>query len=103
MGGKFVDMGRQWRLGSACDGEGGVLITPLFILVCRRVVGVREVLLWVDDDEVLGDEEMMAYIKKQQAKKLATGVSQADLDEMLRFPEPIPPANPSSPAGTCLE
>ena len=53
----------------------------------------------VDEDELLGDEEMMAYIKKQHAKKLATGVSQADLDEMLRFPEPIAPANPASPAG----
>jgi dual specificity tyrosine-phosphorylation-regulated kinase 2/3/4 len=56
----------------------------------------------VDEDEVLGDEEMMAYIKKQQAKKLAAGVSQAELDEMLRFPEPIAPGNPTSPAGMYL-
>lgn len=54
----------------------------------------------IDEDELLGDEEMMQYIKKQQAKKLASGASQADLDEMLRFPEPIPPAPPLSPAGT---
>lgn len=53
----------------------------------------------VDEDELLGDEEMLQYIKKQQAKKLASGASQADLDEMLRFPEPIPPAAPASPAG----
>lgn len=53
----------------------------------------------VDEDELLGDEEMMQYIKKQQAKKLASGANQADLDEMLRFPEPIPPASPLSPAG----
>ena len=53
----------------------------------------------VDEDELLGDEEMMQYIKKQQAKKLANGASQADLDEMLRFPEPIPPVSAVSPAG----
>ncbi|GJE97061.1 dual specificity protein kinase domain-containing protein [Phanerochaete sordida] len=52
----------------------------------------------IDEDELLGDEEMMQYIKKQQAKKLASGASQAVLDEMLRFPEPIPPASPLSPA-----
>lgn len=52
----------------------------------------------VDEDELLGDEEMLQYIKKQQAKKLASGASQADLDEMLRFPEPIPPGAPASPA-----
>ena len=53
----------------------------------------------VDEDEILGDEEMMQYIKKQQAKKLASGANQADLDNMLRFPEPIEPAAPVSPAG----
>ncbi|OSX65002.1 hypothetical protein POSPLADRAFT_1065025 [Postia placenta MAD-698-R-SB12] len=40
---------------------------------------------------------MLQYIRRQQAKKLATGASQEDLDALLRFPEPIPPAAPLSP------
>ncbi|KAF9514477.1 hypothetical protein BS47DRAFT_873226 [Hydnum rufescens UP504] len=51
-----------------------------------------------DDDEALADEEMTQYIKRQQARKLANGVKKEELDEMLRFPEPIPPVSPSSPA-----
>lgn len=47
----------------------------------------------------MGDEEMMQYIKRQHAKKLASGVSQEDLDAMLKFPEPIPPAPAVTPAG----
>ncbi|KAG6849418.1 hypothetical protein H0H93_008664 [Arthromyces matolae] len=53
----------------------------------------------VDEDEVLGDEEMFQYIRRQQAKKLAAGASQDELDELLQFPDPLPPASPSSP--TC--
>ena len=45
---------------------------------------------------MLGDEEMMGYIRRQQAKKLANGAKKEDLDELLRFPEPIPPAPPMS-------
>ncbi|KAH9946387.1 uncharacterized protein BXZ73DRAFT_36846 [Epithele typhae] len=51
----------------------------------------------VDEEELLGDEEMMQYIKRQQAKKLQSGSTQEDLDAMLRFPEPIPPAAALSP------
>ncbi|KAG8926030.1 hypothetical protein FRC01_009429 [Tulasnella sp. 417] len=51
----------------------------------------------VDEDELLGDEEMMAYIKRTQARRLASGARQEDLDEMLKFPEPSPPIPPSSP------
>ncbi|EJF62485.1 kinase-like protein [Dichomitus squalens LYAD-421 SS1] len=51
----------------------------------------------VDEEELLGDEEMMQYIKRQQAKKLQNGSSQEDLEAMLRFPEPIPPAPVLSP------
>ena len=47
----------------------------------------------------VGDEEMMHYIRRQQAKKLAAGATQEELDELLKFPEPIPPATPSSPTG----
>lgn len=53
----------------------------------------------VDEDELLGDEEMMAYIRRTQARKLASGARKEDLDEMLRFPEPLPPLPPSTP--TC--
>ncbi|KAI0362771.1 hypothetical protein OH77DRAFT_1467846 [Trametes cingulata] len=51
----------------------------------------------IDEEELLGDEEMMQYIKRQHAKKLQNGTSQEDLDAMLRFPEPIPPAPAMSP------
>ena len=56
----------------------------------------------MDDEELLGDEEMMQYIKRQQAKKLQSGSTQEDLDAMLRFPEPIPPVPPKSPHGTFI-
>lgn len=53
----------------------------------------------VDDDERLADEEMMAYIRRQQQKKLNAGTSQIDLDKLLEFPEPIAPTTPLSPSG----
>jgi dual specificity tyrosine-phosphorylation-regulated kinase 2/3/4 len=53
----------------------------------------------VDEEELLGDEEMMMYIRRQHAKKLAAGATQQELDDMLKFPEPIPPASPSTPSG----
>jgi dual specificity tyrosine-phosphorylation-regulated kinase 2/3/4 len=52
----------------------------------------------IDEEELLGDEEMMHYIRRQQAKKMATGATQEELDELLRFPEPLGPGRPSSPA-----
>ncbi|KAK7466914.1 serine/threonine protein kinase, CMGC, dual-specificity [Stygiomarasmius scandens] len=52
----------------------------------------------VDDEEVMGDEEMMQYIKRQHAKKLQNGATQEELDELLRFPEPLPPGTPLSPS-----
>ena len=51
----------------------------------------------IDEDEILGDEEMMAYIKRQQARKLANGAKKEELDELLKFPEPITPVSPMSP------
>ncbi|KAK7023804.1 CMGC/DYRK/DYRK2 protein kinase [Favolaschia claudopus] len=51
----------------------------------------------VDDEEALGDEEMMHYIRRQQAKKMAAGATQEELDELLKFPEPKPPGTPSTP------
>ena len=55
----------------------------------------------VDDEELLGDEEMLNYIRRQQAKKLSAGATQEELDELLRFPEPLPPGTPASPSGQC--
>ncbi|KAJ7490045.1 hypothetical protein B0H11DRAFT_1051727 [Mycena galericulata] len=51
----------------------------------------------VDDEEAQGDEEMMHYIRRQQAKKMASGATQEELDELLCFPEPLPPGTPSIP------
>lgn len=52
----------------------------------------------VDEEEMMGDEEMLHYIRRQQAKKMATGATQEELDQLLRFPEPILPGTPASPA-----
>jgi dual specificity tyrosine-phosphorylation-regulated kinase 2/3/4 len=52
----------------------------------------------IDDEELLGDEEMLQYIKRQQQKKLAHGATQEELDALLRFPAPSPPAAPQSPS-----
>ncbi|KAI0290467.1 hypothetical protein BC826DRAFT_1026615 [Russula brevipes] len=52
----------------------------------------------VDEEELLGDEEMLQYIKRQQQKKLAHGATQEELDALLRFPEPLPPTAPQSPS-----
>ncbi|KAJ7684810.1 CMGC/DYRK/DYRK2 protein kinase [Mycena polygramma] len=52
----------------------------------------------VDEEEAQGDEEMMHYIRRQQAKKMASGATQEQLDELLNFPEPLPPGTPSTPA-----
>ncbi|OAX43805.1 hypothetical protein K503DRAFT_707752 [Rhizopogon vinicolor AM-OR11-026] len=51
----------------------------------------------IDEEELLGDEEMMQYIRRQQTKKMANGASQAELDDLLKFPEPIPPGSSSTP------
>ncbi|KZV61322.1 hypothetical protein PENSPDRAFT_619246 [Peniophora sp. CONT] len=51
----------------------------------------------VDEEEAAGDEEMMQYIKRQQAKKLAHGATQAELDALLQFPEPTPPVTAMNP------
>lgn len=56
----------------------------------------------VDEDEILGDEEMKQYIKRTQARKLAHGAKKEELDELLKFPEPLPPGRPSSPNGELI-
>ncbi|KAJ1017804.1 hypothetical protein NDA16_005121 [Ustilago loliicola] len=50
-----------------------------------------------DEEERLGDNEMEDYIRRQQARKLAAGASQAELDKMLEFPEPVAPSRMLSP------
>ncbi|KLO12000.1 hypothetical protein SCHPADRAFT_854481 [Schizopora paradoxa] len=45
-----------------------------------------------EDDITLGDEEMLQCIRRQQARKIANGAKKEDLEDMLRFPEPLPPA-----------
>ncbi|CDW99499.1 hypothetical protein [Sporisorium scitamineum] len=50
-----------------------------------------------DEEERLGDNEMEDYIRRQQAHKLASGASQAELDKMLEFPEPVAPSRQLSP------
>ncbi|KAG9019380.1 hypothetical protein FRB90_003187 [Tulasnella sp. 427] len=50
----------------------------------------------VDEDEILGDDAMMGFIRRTQARRFASGARQADLDEMLKFPDPSPPVPPSS-------
>lgn len=45
---------------------------------------------------------MVQYIKRQQARKLANGAKKEELDEMLRFPEPLPPIPPSPPTGELI-
>jgi dual specificity tyrosine-phosphorylation-regulated kinase 2/3/4 len=52
----------------------------------------------IDEEELLGDEEILNYIRRQQTKKLASGASQQELDDLLKFPEPLAPGRPSSPA-----
>jgi len=56
----------------------------------------------IDEEELLGDEEMMQYIRRQQTKKMAHGASQAELDDLLKFPEPITPSPGSTPQGQLL-
>ncbi|CEL51955.1 dual-specificity tyrosine-(Y)-phosphorylation regulated kinase [Rhizoctonia solani AG-1 IB] len=51
----------------------------------------------LDEEELAGDEEMMAYIKRLHARKLAAGAKREELEDMLKFPEPIPPKAGLSP------
>lgn len=57
----------------------------------------------VDEEQLLGDEEMMQYIRRQQSKKMANGATQEELDEMLKFPEPIPPSPGVMPEGAIFQ
>ncbi|KAG8761765.1 hypothetical protein FRC11_013221, partial [Ceratobasidium sp. 423] len=51
-----------------------------------------------EDEELVGDREMAAYIKRLYDRKLAVGVKREELDEMFKSPEPIPPQAGLTPA-----
>jgi dual specificity tyrosine-phosphorylation-regulated kinase 2/3/4 len=57
----------------------------------------------LDEEELAGDEEMMAYIKRLHARKLAAGAKREELEDMLKFPEPIPPKAGLSPTGEYIQ
>ncbi|KAK4058399.1 serine/threonine protein kinase, CMGC, dual-specificity [Microbotryomycetes sp. JL221] len=46
----------------------------------------------VTEDEILGDEEMAAYVKRQKASKAAAGTSNETIRKMFEFPDPIEPS-----------
>ncbi|KAI5479041.1 dual-specificity tyrosine-(Y)-phosphorylation regulated kinase [Pseudohyphozyma bogoriensis] len=45
----------------------------------------------VSEEELRGDEEMSAYVRRQQAKKAAAGVSPEVIRKMFEFPDPTEP------------
>ncbi|KZV68794.1 kinase-like protein [Peniophora sp. CONT] len=49
------------------------------------------------NEEEGGDVEMMQFIKRQQAKKLAHGATQAELNALWQLPEPTPPVTAMNP------
>ncbi|SCV71118.1 BQ2448_2706 [Microbotryum intermedium] len=48
------------------------------------------------ENEVRGDEEMSAYVRRQQAKRLAAGMTNDAIRKMFEFPEPTQPLPPLS-------
>ena len=53
------------------------------------------------EEEMRGDEEMQTYVQRQQKKKLAAGMTEADVKKLFEFPETIEPAKAMSAQGTC--
>lgn len=45
----------------------------------------------VSEEELRGDEEMAAYVRRQQTKKLAAGMSADMIRKMFEFPDPTTP------------
>jgi dual specificity tyrosine-phosphorylation-regulated kinase 2/3/4 len=56
----------------------------------------------LDEDEVLGDEEMLEWMKRQQSKRSTNPAKREELDDLLRVPEIFAPSLPSSTSGSCL-
>ncbi|KAF8319393.1 kinase-like protein [Clavulina sp. PMI_390] len=51
-----------------------------------------------EDDEIAADEEMMEYVKRTQARKIASGATKEELDNLYKFPEPFAPTPASTSA-----
>ncbi|KAL8286436.1 hypothetical protein RQP46_004453 [Phenoliferia psychrophenolica] len=45
----------------------------------------------VSEEQLRGDEEMAAYVRRQHAKKLAAGISSETIRKMFEFPDPTEP------------
>ncbi|KAM0754666.1 kinase-like protein [Meredithblackwellia eburnea MCA 4105] len=56
----------------------------------------------VSEEQLRGDEEMAAYVRRQQAKKLAAGVSSDTIRKMFEFPDPTDPLPPLDPHAVSL-
>ncbi|TIB04422.1 hypothetical protein E3P94_00281 [Wallemia ichthyophaga] len=50
-----------------------------------------------DEDSAAADEEMLAYIRRSQARRLAAGAKLSELEAMLAFPEDVHPTPRMSP------
>lgn len=55
----------------------------------------------IEDDEMIGDEEMRQFMKRQRAKKSASGATSAEIEAMMNYPEPTEPTPASTPLGKC--
>ncbi|KAG9092258.1 hypothetical protein FRC06_000173 [Ceratobasidium sp. 370] len=53
----------------------------------------------VDEEELAGDEEMMVYVRRLHARKLASSAKREESEDMLKFPKPIPPKTGLTPPG----
>jgi dual specificity tyrosine-phosphorylation-regulated kinase 2/3/4 len=53
----------------------------------------------VDEDEMLGDEEMAAFFKRQRARQAKGEKMGAELEALLNFPAPGMPVDAMSPHG----
>ncbi|GAA5870412.1 hypothetical protein JCM3774_002722 [Rhodotorula dairenensis] len=49
-----------------------------------------------NDDELRGDEEMAAYVRRQRTKRLASGMDANSVRKLFEFPEPTQPLPPLS-------
>lgn len=56
----------------------------------------------VDDDETIGDEEMRQFMKRQRAKRAASGATSAEIEAMMNYPDPIAPSTAKTPLGASI-
>lgn len=55
------------------------------------------------EEELRGDEEMSAYVRRQQSKKLAAGIPSETIRKMFEFPDPTEPLPPLDARGTLID